>query len=64
MEKQEERERKERDTERREKELADEILKKLHSDGIESLSEDEKEILNRVSARLRRNRETGTGVTD
>ena len=64
MEKQEERERNERETERRDEELADEILKKLHSDGIESLSEEEKEILNRVSARLRRNRETGTGVTD
>ena len=62
MEKQEERDRKEREVEKREKEMADEILKKLHSEGIESLAEDEKEILNRVSARLRRSRETGTGA--
>lgn len=58
IEKQEERERMEREQERREESTADEILKKLHRDGIESLSEEEKGILNRVSARLRRRRQS------
>lgn len=39
--------------------LADEILKKLHGDGLSSLSEEERNILNRVSARLRRQRQQG-----
>jgi Zn-dependent protease len=38
---------------------ADEILKKLHGDGLASLSEEERNILNRVSARLRRQRQQG-----
>lgn len=57
IEKQEERDRMERDQEDRESKIADDILKKLHSDGIESLSDEEKSILNRVSARIRRKRE-------
>ena len=56
LEKQEERERLERIHEDQESEIADDILKKLHKDGIESLSEEEKGILNRVSARLRSRR--------
>ncbi len=39
--------------------LADEILKKLHGDGLASLSDEERNILNRVSARLRRQRQQG-----
>ena len=58
IEKQEERERMEREQEMREESKADEILKKLHREGIESLSEEEKGILNRVSARLRRRRQS------
>ena len=38
---------------------ADEILKKLHNGGLASLSDDERNILNRVSARLRRQRQQG-----
>ena len=59
IEKQEEREREEREQEAREESVADEILKKLHRSGIESLSDEEKGILNRVSARLRRRRQQG-----
>lgn len=59
IEKQEEREREERELEAREAKVADEILKKLHRDGIEAISEDEKAILNRVSARIRRRRQQG-----
>ena len=58
VEKQEERERMEREHELREESKADDILKKLHRDGIDSLSEEEKGILNRVSARLRRRRQS------
>ena len=58
QEKQEERDRKERELEKREKDMADEILKKLHSEGFDKLTIDEKAILNRVSARLREKRET------
>ena len=40
---------------------ADTILEKLHNGGgIASLSEDEREVLNRVSLRLRRRRERET----
>ena len=39
--------------------MADVILDKLHQDGISSLSEDEKQILQRVSERIRRRREEG-----
>lgn len=60
VEKQEEREKLEREHEDREAQIADEILKKLHSSGIDSLTEEEKGILNRVSARLRsRKRQQG-----
>ena len=59
IEKQEEREREEREQEAQEAKFADEILKKLHREGIESLSEEEKGILNRVSARIRRRRQQG-----
>ena len=58
IEKQEERERMEREHEQREELRADDILKKLHRDGIESLTEEEKGILNRVSARLRQRRQS------
>lgn len=53
-EKQEARKREEARIEREEDLRADEILKRLHSDGIESISDEDKQILNRVSARLRR----------
>ena len=59
IEKQEEREQQERDQEIREAKIADDILKKLHRDGIENLTEEEKEILDRVSARIRRRRQLG-----
>lgn len=35
----------------------DQILRKVHADGIESLDEDERRVLERVSARVRRRRE-------
>jgi Zn-dependent protease len=57
IEKQEERDRAQRDQEDREAKVADEILQKLHNDGIESLTDEEKGILNRVSARIRRRKE-------
>jgi hypothetical protein len=56
-EKQHERAHGEREQEVREERMADEILKKLHRDGIEKLSDEEKGILNRVSARIRRRRQ-------
>ncbi len=59
LEKQEDRDREEREQEAREASVADEILKKLHRHGLESLSDEEKGILNRVSARLRRRRQQG-----
>ncbi|MEM9411453.1 MAG: DUF6576 domain-containing protein, partial [Planctomycetota bacterium] len=59
---QEERERNELEKERQEAKVADEILTKLHKDGIESLSDEEKAILNRVSARIRRRREEGVDL--
>jgi Zn-dependent protease len=37
----------------------DSILEKLHREGLPSLSQEEREILNRVSARLRRRRQQG-----
>ena len=42
-----------------EEDMADEILDKLHQDGISSLSENEKQILQRVSERIRRRRAEG-----
>ncbi len=47
--------RKEKEEDRR----ADEILQKLHGDGIKSLTEEEKSILDRVSERIRRQRQQG-----
>jgi len=47
--------RKEEEEDRR----ADDILKKLHQGGISSLSEEERLILDRVSARIRRRRQQG-----
>jgi hypothetical protein len=38
---------------------ADEILRKLHDGGISSLTNEERTILDRVSARIRRNRQQG-----
>ncbi len=55
-EKQEERIQRERELEQAEDQLADEILEKLHGDGLDSLSDDERELLSRVSERLRRKR--------
>lgn len=56
VEKQEARIRDEMNRERREAELADEVLVKLHNSGISSLTSDEKLLLQRVSERLRRKR--------
>lgn len=52
--------RKEEEEDRR----ADEILKKLHRGGITSLTEEERSILDRVSARIRRRRQTGVSFND
>ena len=38
---------------------ADQILRKLHDKGIESLNDDERSVLDRVSARIRRRRQQG-----
>ena len=43
---------------------ADEILKKLHGGGISSLSDEERSILDRVSARIRRQRQAGVSSND
>ncbi len=56
VEKQEARIRDELQLEQREIEMADEVLVKLHESGIESLTSDEKLLLQRVSERLRRKR--------
>lgn len=56
VEKQEERIRDELHTEQQEIEMADEILEKLHRDGIEAISNEERRLLQRVSERLRRKR--------
>lgn len=56
-EKRAERERMERELEEEEELRADEILKKLHTDGITSLSEEEKSVLDRVSERIRKRRQ-------
>ena len=56
VEKQEARIRDEMHREQREIEQADEVLEKLHNSGIESLTSDEKLLLQRVSERLRRKR--------
>lgn len=53
-EKQEARKREEARIELDEDRRADEILKRLHLNGIESISDEDRQILNRVSARLRR----------
>ncbi len=59
-EKQEARKREETRIEREEDRRADEILKRLHHEGIENISEEDRLLLNRVSQRLRRQRK----VTD
>ena len=56
IEKQESRIRDDMELEQREKELADKVLEKLHREGSDSLSSDEKLLLQRVSERLRRKR--------
>jgi hypothetical protein len=56
IEKQEARIRDELHLEQQEIEMADDILEKLHGSGIESLSSEEKMLLQRVSERLRRKR--------
>ena len=38
---------------------ADEILQKLHKDGLKSLTDEERSLLDRVSSRLRRRRQQG-----
>ncbi len=60
QEKQESRESLEQAVEIEEERRADRILDKLHRQGIESLSDDEKSLLNRVSARYRRKRQTNS----
>lgn len=57
QEKQEERQAAEEERERREELLADDILEKLHAEGLDSLSEEERSILTRVSERIRRRRQ-------
>ncbi|MEZ6095305.1 MAG: site-2 protease family protein [Pirellulaceae bacterium] len=47
------------ETERHEEEQLDEILSKLHKNGFENLTDIEKEILHRVSARIRHRRQFG-----
>lgn len=59
VEKQEERLQLELQREEEEDRLADDILKKLHGDGISSLSPEERLLLDRVSARIRRRRQQG-----
>ncbi len=56
-EKRAERDQVEQDLEEDEERKADEILQKLHTDGMMSLTEDEKLVLARVSERLRRRRQ-------
>ena len=59
QEKQEERHQELLDKEAEEDQQADEILGKLHHHGFESLTSKEREILDRVSARMRRRRQQG-----
>lgn len=56
-EKRAEREQLERELEEEEERRADEILKKLHQDGMPSLSDEDKSLLARVSERIRRRRQ-------
>ncbi len=48
------------DVEREEERRADEVLLKLHDGGIESLTFDERRLLERVSARIRQRRQPGS----
>jgi Zn-dependent protease len=57
QEKQEAREQLEREIEQEEERQVDSILKKLHNSSVEELSDDERAILYRVSARYRRRRQ-------
>lgn len=50
--------------EQEEDRTADEILKKLHGGGISSLTDEERSILDRVSARIRRRRQEGVSSSD
>ncbi|MCH2178673.1 MAG: M50 family metallopeptidase [Mariniblastus sp.] len=59
IEKQMEREHLEYEREQHEEGLVDEVLKKLHRKGITSLSPEERELLDRVSERIRRRRQQG-----
>ena len=59
QEKQEQRRENEMRREEEEDRRADEILKKLHGDSLSSLTEEERRILHRVSARIRRRRQQG-----
>jgi Zn-dependent protease len=59
QEKQEQRRETEARKEEEEDRRADEILKKLHGDSLSSLTEEERLILQRVSARIRRRRQQG-----
>ena len=58
QEKQRSRDQLEQEREIQEANQADQILEKLHSGGISSLSDEEQDVLNRVSRRLRKRRET------
>ncbi len=59
LEKQEERELLEFQVEQQEEGLVDEVLEKLHHQGIASLSAEERNLLDRVSERIRRRRQQG-----
>ena len=59
-EKQEDRERIEREIELEEERRVDSILERLHRSGLESLSDEDRELLQRVSDRYRRQRRQGT----
>ena len=59
LEKQHARDAMEKDGEADEERQADEVLEKLHQSGITALTEDEKRILDRFSARIRRRRQSG-----
>ncbi len=59
IEKQQERELIEFQLEQQEESLVDEVLKKLHNQGLASLSPEERELLDRVSERIRRRRQQG-----
>ena len=59
LEKQHARDAIEQEVEAHEEQLADEVLQKLHKNGITALTDDEKRVLDRFSERLRRRRQSG-----